>query len=45
MIASLKYVMSPMRVVFHLFDILVKVVDPLAINICLTLFSYLLIDY
>ena len=28
--------------VFHLLDIFVKVVEPLAINICLTLFSNLL---
>lgn len=41
MIDSRKYVIRPINVVFHLLDILVKVVDPLAIRICLTLFSNL----
>lgn len=41
MIAYLKYVIKPINVVFHLLEILVNVVDPLAINICLTRFSNL----
>jgi hypothetical protein len=39
MIAYLKYVISPINVVFHLLLIFVNVVDPLAMSICLTLFS------
>jgi len=36
--AYLKYVIRPIRVVFHLLAILVNVVEPLAINIWRTLF-------
>ena len=37
--ASLKYVMSPMSAVFHLFAIFVNVVEPDDMSTCLTLFS------
>ena len=37
--ASLKYVISPMSAVFHLFAIFVKVVEPDDMSTCLTLFS------